>query len=78
MAESPFLPSKSPSSLRVKTAVCEFNADCSIDLRTDSADFTRSEEGDFGLRRSPRWNPSLDALVRTKVSGPPLSNCGSD
>ena len=35
----------SPSSLRVKTAVREFNADCSIDLRTDSAEYTRSDEG---------------------------------
>ena len=43
---------KSPSSLRVKTAGREFNADCSIDLATDSANFTRSDEGYFALRRS--------------------------
>ena len=48
--------SKSPSSLRVKKAVREFNADCSIDLSTDSATFTRSDEGYYGLRRSPRWS----------------------
>ena len=71
-----FLPSMSPSSLRVKTAGREFNADCSIDLATDSAIFTRSDEGDFVLRRSPRsclWNapePTRKAGVFRRLHTP--------